>query len=112
MCGILFSVRGQGCDNPELRELLEDLKLANAARGLSQSLFCFACVYGIYGELGPDAQDSIQFSVSTKDDTVLDVRFFGSELRLRGNYPVVQPQRDASTGDVFCWNGEVCSSPP
>jgi hypothetical protein len=34
---------------------------------------------------------------------VLD--FFASELRLRGDAPVIQPHE--KQGDVLCWNGEV-----
>ena len=56
---------------------------------------------------GPDAQDGINVNIETSDGGSLVVRFFGSELRLRGNKPVVQPHRDEVSGDVFCWNGEV-----
>lgn len=40
-------------------------------------------------------------------DGDLELDFFASELRLRGDAPVVQPHEKA--GNVFCWNGEVCS---
>ncbi|KAG2160106.1 uncharacterized protein EDB93DRAFT_39554 [Suillus bovinus] len=36
---------------------------------------------------------------------VLDLEFFVSELRLRGDAPILQPHQQ--DGDVFCWNGEV-----
>ncbi|KIY45371.1 hypothetical protein FISHEDRAFT_23907, partial [Fistulina hepatica ATCC 64428] len=36
---------------------------------------------------------------------VLD--FFASELRLRGNQPIVQPHESPEHRDVLCWNGEV-----
>lgn len=42
-----------------------------------------------------------------RDETLrsLDLVFCGSELRLRGDSPILQPHlRD---GNVLCWNGEV-----
>ena len=35
----------------------------------------------------------------------LDIRFYASELRLRGMSCIVQPH--LKYGNVFCWNGEV-----
>ncbi|EMD41682.1 hypothetical protein CERSUDRAFT_146870 [Gelatoporia subvermispora B] len=32
--------------------------------------------------------------------------FFASELRLRGDSPIVQPHRDVH-GNILCWNGEI-----
>jgi hypothetical protein len=42
---------------------------------------------------------------SPGDACGLDVEFFASELRLRGDAPIVQPHQQ--DGDVFCWNGEA-----
>lgn len=64
---------------------------------------------------GPDAQNthsvilaSINGPTSDNGNTrELKLEFFASELRLRGDEPVVQPHRN-ERGDVFCWNGEVC----
>lgn len=61
---------------------------------------------------GPDAQNthSILLSASVAQDTPiqreLKLDFFASELRLRGDEPVVQPHAN-DKGDVLCWNGEV-----
>ncbi|KDQ63848.1 hypothetical protein JAAARDRAFT_203227 [Jaapia argillacea MUCL 33604] len=33
--------------------------------------------------------------------------FFASELRLRGDKPIVQPHTVTPEGDVLCWNGEI-----
>ncbi|KAF8140062.1 asparagine synthase-domain-containing protein [Boletus edulis] len=33
------------------------------------------------------------------------LEFYASELRLRGNIPIVQPHTES--GDVLCWNGEI-----
>ena len=55
---------------------------------------------------GPDAQSSYTTTIKSGDGTNLEVRFFASELRLRGDQPIVQPH--VESGDVLCWNGEVC----
>lgn len=36
------------------------------------------------------------------------LEFYASELRLRGDAPIVQPHVEG--GDVLCWNGEVRQS--
>lgn len=51
--------------------------------------------------LGPDAQDTVRMSRSC-----LNLTFYGSELRLRGDAYVSQPHRD-DEGNILCWNGEV-----
>ncbi|KAI0067903.1 hypothetical protein BV25DRAFT_1911767 [Artomyces pyxidatus] len=93
MCGIVFSARwtvaGEANNDQEpsykkaYEELYEQLETANAARG-------------------PDAQRRHELSI---DGAIL--RFFASELRLRGDAPVVQPHVHAERGDVLCWNGEI-----
>ena len=50
---------------------------------------------------GPDAQDSYIVHIGN-----VELSFFSSELRLRGNHPVSQPHQN-SEGYVLCWNGEV-----
>ncbi|OCH96623.1 hypothetical protein OBBRIDRAFT_809107 [Obba rivulosa] len=93
MCGILFSLRcapseGLSCDNHEIevafQDLLGKLEIENAARG-------------------PDAQDTVHVNSSSAH-----MSFFASELRLRGESPVVQPHRD-DEGNILCWNGEIAS---
>jgi asparagine synthetase B (glutamine-hydrolysing) len=84
MCGIFCSVHvrdGESAASSSLQTISVKLREANTLRG-------------------PDAQSSHTFSSGNTD---LD--FFGSELRLRGNIPVVQPH--VLDGDVLCWNGEV-----
>lgn len=64
---------------------------------------------------GPDAQSLHHISLPCTHDATseitnnllphLTLAFFASELRLRGNRPVVQPHKQ--DGDVLCWNGEV-----
>lgn len=39
----------------------------------------------------------------------LKLDFFASELRLRGEGPVIQPLE--IDGDILCWNGEVSFVP-
>ncbi|KAG0709079.1 asparagine synthase-domain-containing protein [Suillus ampliporus] len=108
MCGIICSLRAECCATDSIhneptgpdnafRELFETLKVANGARG-------------------PDAQESHRVRVqgtcqcdsgeaSPNKTRDLDLEFFASELRLRGDAPIVQPHQQ--DGDVFCWNGEV-----
>ncbi|KAH7883785.1 asparagine synthase-domain-containing protein [Phlebopus sp. FC_14] len=100
MCGILCSVRARcpctpHIDDEVFERLSVDLRNANAARG-------------------PDAQRSLKrrlqsfcskCSTAEHERCQVAVEFFASELRLRGNAPVVQPHQQE--GDVLCWNGEV-----
>ncbi|PAV22333.1 asparagine synthetase domain-containing 1 [Pyrrhoderma noxium] len=86
MCGILFCVQRQEDITPEFELLWSQLKESNSARG-------------------PDAQDTYQTIIQSRNGAVLDVRLFASELRLRGDKPVVQPHKDEN--GVLCWNGEV-----
>ncbi|KAI0048394.1 hypothetical protein FA95DRAFT_1588690 [Auriscalpium vulgare] len=90
MCGIVFSAHwprdADVSDNRHaavLNELVQRLQTANTARG-------------------PDAQQTRRISVGDAE-----LGFFASELRLRGDEPVVQPHVHAESGDIFCWNGEV-----
>ncbi|TDL28534.1 hypothetical protein BD410DRAFT_711708 [Rickenella mellea] len=90
MCGILLAVQPlsnvEGSSGTRFETLWEGLKVVNAARG-------------------PDAQGEQIFNATNGDGLELQIRFFASELRLRGDQPIEQPHiRD---GDVFCWNGEV-----
>ncbi|KAK7694458.1 hypothetical protein QCA50_001644 [Cerrena zonata] len=86
MCGIFFScqrARREGEDNSaEFSELFQALKEANTSRG-------------------PDVQDIISTSVNS-----VELNFFASELRLRGDEPVAQPHHD-DAGNILCWNGEI-----
>ncbi|KAI5123605.1 hypothetical protein M0805_003421 [Coniferiporia weirii] len=86
MCGILVSVQRVEDVNADFEILWGHLKVANAARG-------------------PDAYECHQVVVATDEGSSLDVRFFASELRLRGDKPVIQPHRSSKA--AFCWNGEV-----
>ncbi|KAJ4494303.1 asparagine synthase-domain-containing protein [Lentinula lateritia] len=80
MCGIFAQIVHTGFQHCE--ELTQRLREANATRG-------------------PDARKSCCISCSQ-----LNLEFFSSELRLRGNDPVVQPHKSDS-GSLLCWNGEI-----
>ncbi|EPQ60903.1 hypothetical protein GLOTRDRAFT_113412 [Gloeophyllum trabeum ATCC 11539] len=57
---------------------------------------------------GPDAQKGIQLVHSSDDGSGnLRLSFFSSELRLRGEEPVVQPHYAGPGSDVLCFNGEI-----
>jgi asparagine synthetase B (glutamine-hydrolysing) len=108
MCGIFLSacISPSEIDGPGFDSLSLLLQQVNAARG-------------------PDAQGSHTLSLraasqphsiafdcditpsTTRDETPhsLNIAFYGSELRLRGDYPILQPHlRD---GNILCWNGEI-----
>ncbi|KAL5534291.1 hypothetical protein ACEPAG_753 [Sanghuangporus baumii] len=86
MCGILLAIQRQEELSRDFEPVWKQLEAMNSARG-------------------PDAQESVRFAVSSDKTFPLDVRFFASELRLRGDKPVVQPH--VNSGNVLCWNGEV-----
>ncbi|KAJ7462632.1 asparagine synthase-domain-containing protein [Mycena galericulata] len=88
MCGVFLCARHLQNDSSSLLELCQRLKHANGARG-------------------PDSQDTRRVLVTDSDGlhhaVVLDL--FASELRLRGNHPIVQPHEQ--NNNIFCWNGEI-----
>ncbi|KAF8559283.1 hypothetical protein OG21DRAFT_1493211 [Imleria badia] len=102
MCGIFCSLRTSckqeniSADEDAFRVVSGKLKRANAARG-------------------PDAghATSISFPVCNAaacgSESAISrghiLELYASELRLRGNVPIVQPHMGG--GDVLCWNGEV-----
>ncbi|THH16765.1 hypothetical protein EW146_g3919 [Bondarzewia mesenterica] len=101
MCGIVFSARWTTNDavstsgtgrQDKFQKLKQRLHDANTARA---------------GCPGPDAQRTRQVCIEGQERFYLDLEFFASELRLRGNAPVVQPHVDEERGDVLCWNGEI-----
>ncbi|KAF9229524.1 hypothetical protein BS17DRAFT_26002 [Gyrodon lividus] len=98
MCGIFCSIR-TSChctldktstryfDETAFHILSDQSKRANAARG-------------------PDAQQTKTICLSSCCATGNHIlELYASELRLRGDAPIVQPH--AQGGDVLCWNGEV-----
>jgi hypothetical protein len=113
MCGIFFSARWVDVDDEKpsnYQKLTLRLQRANGARGwkfptsfINRSLDLVAT--------GPDAQRTCQTFLQSKcarediSKQGLLLNFFASELRLRGDAPVVQPHEHA--GNIFCWNGEV-----
>ncbi|KAL1762472.1 asparagine synthase-domain-containing protein [Schizophyllum commune] len=82
MCGICFVLRRNSTgEDGDLNKLYSLLEQANAARG-------------------PDAQITREVRADH-----IDLTFYSSELRLRGDAPVVQPHE--GEGNILCWNGEV-----
>ncbi|KAF9243921.1 asparagine synthase-domain-containing protein [Melanogaster broomeanus] len=75
---------------PWTRRLSDKLKQANAARGMPISH-----TFEPKSEACNPAEDA--------KDLILEL--YASELRLRGDAPIVQPH--VQGGDVLCWNGEV-----
>ncbi|KAG1826180.1 asparagine synthase-domain-containing protein [Suillus subaureus] len=100
-CGDTDDVHG-GPNNTVYHELFERLKVANAARGPDAQGTHHVRVQGTsYGEAQAPPPSKTCGPAALK----LDLEFFASELRLRGDEPIVQPHQQ--DGDVFCWNGEV-----
>ncbi|KAI4528671.1 hypothetical protein K525DRAFT_286297 [Schizophyllum commune Loenen D] len=82
MCGICFVLRRNNTgEDGDLNKLYPLLEQANAARG-------------------PDAQRTRKVRAEH-----IDLTFYSSELRLRGDAPVVQPHE--GEGNILCWNGEI-----
>lgn len=106
MCGILLGLQPSAHINESFERVWERLKASNSARGeeILNSLFISTTKFSI---VGPDAQECHTSCVAGSSGHDIDLRCFASELRLRGNSPVVQPH--VEEGDVFCWNGEVSS---
>lgn len=123
MCGIYVSAQFTSSQNDvDFASVSLELQRVNAARGkicLSKSPFLCLCRSAI---AGPDAQNTHLLSFSMPSQTwedsdatwcstengpslTLDIAFYASELRLRGDFPIVQPH--ARDGNVLCWNGEV-----
>lgn len=121
---------GYGSDS-SASDLFQRLQLANSARGSSNTIFynIIDPILNIWwvpianNNIGPDAQKVIKTFLEQVDQEKesndvdrrhriddllkpgLALEFFASELRLRGNNPIVQPhERD---GNMFCFNGEV-----
>ncbi|KAG6381366.1 hypothetical protein JVT61DRAFT_5780 [Boletus reticuloceps] len=103
MCGIFCSLRTPYEDTVSVDEgafhiISNRLKRANATRG-------------------PDAQHAMSISFPLRSALCSSseisgrciLEFYASELRLRGNIPIVQPHTES--GDVLCWNGEVFEWP-
>jgi len=126
MCGIFVSVRFLRQDeNPQdicqFAEVTSKLKDANAARGTQG--YDPANEIATESGAGPDAQNTYTLLLECEDSVMPDggsstvyigsprlgsrlaVEFFASELRLRGDRPIVQPH--VGNGNVLCWNGEV-----
>ncbi|KAG1885677.1 asparagine synthase-domain-containing protein [Suillus subluteus] len=111
MCGIFCSLRVGCCgdtdnihggpNNAVYHELSERLKVANAARGVPDAQGTHHV--RVQGTWSGEAQAPPPSK--TCGLAALDLEFFASELRLRGDEPIVQPHQQ--DGDVFCWNGEV-----
>ena len=133
MCGIFCSLCTSckqekiSADEDIFRVVSDKLKCANAARGgpfhvtftyaetrLEASSYLENWMYHV----GPDAghATSVTFPIRSAGSCGTEsaisrghiLELYASELRLRGNVPIVQPH--IGGGDVLCWNGEVRKS--
>ncbi|KAA1468623.1 hypothetical protein DENSPDRAFT_833998 [Dentipellis sp. KUC8613] len=94
MCGIVLSARWKANEaepTSQVDEAFQDLQSA---------------LHGANTSRGPDAQQVRRLTIEEQQQK-LHVDFFASELRLRGDAPVVQPHVDKERGDILCWNGEI-----
>ncbi|TFY70699.1 hypothetical protein EVG20_g2309 [Dentipellis fragilis] len=94
MCGIVLSARWTA-NNAETTSQ-EDLSFQDLQNALLRA----------NTSRGPDAQQVRRITLEEQLQK-LHVDFFASELRLRGDAPVVQPHVDEEKGDILCWNGEI-----
>ncbi|THU94866.1 hypothetical protein K435DRAFT_966719 [Dendrothele bispora CBS 962.96] len=95
MCGIFFCTSTS--QNPVDDDLLQKLREINAHRGPDAQSSCFHSLDYSQSQNTSRCED-----VKTN---ILQLEFFSSELRLRGNLPVIQPHQ--RNGNVLCWNGEI-----
>ena len=78
---------------------------------VSTLVSCYRVLNSLPYLLGPDAQKTYRMSLTSLPEAkdaaprILDLEFYASELRLRGQFPVVQPHIQG--GNILCWNGEV-----
>ena len=112
MCGIVVSIAqggtgDAGTNTNEGNDLWETLVGLNTPRGAPRFTFvpdpCHPRILTKYVYLGPDYQGTVKLEVSPH----VNLRMFASVLHLRGGQVTKQPHVDPTTGDVFCWNGEV-----
>jgi len=123
MCGIFFSARFSSPNDCGLVALDRDvfstmsleLRKINTARGgyFWYIATKYSAQFYLY-QLGPDAQKTHRMSLASSPETkdavnkILDLEFYASELRLRGDFPVVQPHIRGE--NILCWNGEARGS--
>ncbi|KAF8973774.1 asparagine synthase-domain-containing protein [Flammula alnicola] len=111
MCGIFVSVRFSTPGNAsldvdqEFTSLSLELQRVNAARGPdAQNTHALSLLSSPPPALSISS-DSASFISSEDVSRSLDAVFYASELRLRGDSPIVQPH--VRNGNVLCWNGEI-----
>jgi len=115
MCGIFVSAicskNSEGGADSAFQHICSKLRNVNALRGTFGS-GSFIIHQNFEFFLGPDAQTSCWLKSSIEkqsgplySDVHLHLELHASELRLRGNSPVVQPHM--KDGNILCWNGEV-----
>ncbi|KJA26137.1 hypothetical protein HYPSUDRAFT_37019 [Hypholoma sublateritium FD-334 SS-4] len=102
MCGIYVSARFLPSQDDRFALLAHDLQRVNAARGPD--------VQKIETLHFPSSPAILSTSIlptcpSNNFHEILEIAFFASELRLRGDSPVVQPHTGG--GNVLCYNGEI-----
>lgn len=66
--------------------------------------FCHSGILTEYVYIGPDYQHTVTLEVSPH----INLRMFASVLHIRGGQVTKQPHVGPTSGDIFCWNGEVC----
>ncbi|KAF8203066.1 asparagine synthase-domain-containing protein [Pholiota molesta] len=104
MCGIYVSAQFTSSQNDtDFASVSLELRRVNAARGpdaQNTHLLSFSAPPQTW-----EASDAAWCSTDNGPSLTLDIAFYASELRLRGDFPIVQPH--ARDGNVLCWNGEV-----
>src|ERR1044071_5081549 len=69
------------------------------------SLIIRICLYSI---IGPDIQGEFSKSIQSQFSSfVIDLKFFGAVLHLRGTSVIKQPLIRDDEQDVLLWNGEI-----
>lgn len=117
MCGIVVSIAIKGAEDVGMNksegwDVWETLVRLNTPRGEPSFTsppiphdFFHLRILTEYAYIGPDYQQTVTLEVSSH----LNMKMFASVLHLRGGQITKQPHVAPSTGDMFCWNGEVGS---
>lgn len=103
MCGILFALTAKeyAPDSSQLDPI--------AARGKS---FVELLLHKmLITSTGPDSLRTETRNVQLDGHTQLHLSFTSSVLALRGDHVAAQPLVDEGSGNVLCWNGQVCHLP-
>ncbi|KAI3657068.1 hypothetical protein MP638_000006 [Amoeboaphelidium occidentale] len=112
MCGYTLALRVLGKNSDGCRIISDELERLITLRG-PDSQGSIMRFYDIETQADDEQVKDIPKLVprqkAPKEEFIIQLEVFASVLHMRGSQNVQQPLIDQSTGDAFCWNGEVFS---